>query len=150
MPRPGYQPPPPPRQPPPKPGPPRQPPPPKPTPPCQPPPPPPPHRACAVFDDAIAVAAIHTAAIRAVTIFLITPPRLRCTVQLRRIDPDQRVGSSRVQSLPPVNLSTLRRISSSSRLRSSISPALLAAGFSGSGVPLAFWLSRRANGVNMA
>src|SRR5579862_6065199 len=94
MPKPGYQPPPP-RQPPPKPGPPRQPPkpgpprqpPPKPAPPCQ--PPPPPHRACAVFDDAIAIAAIHTAAIRAVTIFLITPPRSRCTVQLPRIDPDQ-------------------------------------------------------------
>src|SRR5580692_1294762 len=86
MPKPGYQPPPP-CQPPPKPGPPRQPPPPKPTPPCQ--PPPPPHRACAVFDDAIAIAAIHTAAIRAVTIFLITPPRSRCTVQLPRIDPDQ-------------------------------------------------------------
>src|SRR5580692_3461676 len=94
MPKPGYQPPPPcqpppkpgpPRQPP-KPGPPRQPPPPKPAPPCQ---PPPPHRACAVFDDAIAIVAIHTAAIRAVTIFLITSPRSRCTVQLPRIDPDQ-------------------------------------------------------------
>src|SRR5580704_8537617 len=85
MPQPGYQPPPP-RQPPPKPGPPRQPPkpgpprqppPPKPTPPCQ---PPPPHRACAVFDDAIAVAAIHAAAIRAVMIFLITSPRLHATL----------------------------------------------------------------------
>src|SRR5580704_10371088 len=138
MPKPGYQPPPP-----------RQPPPPKPAPPRQP-PPPPPHRACAVFDDAIAVAAIHTAAIRAVTIFLITPPRLRRTVQLRRIDRDQRGGSSRVQSLPPVSLSTLRRISSSSRLRSSISPPLLAAGFSGSGAAPPPRLSRRANGVNMA
>src|SRR5216683_605769 len=92
MPKPGYQPPPP-CQPPPKPGPPRQPPP-KAGPPRQPPPkagpprqPPPPHRACAVFDDAIAVAAMHAAAISAVTIFLITSPRSRCTVQLQAIEP---------------------------------------------------------------
>src|SRR5580693_1962783 len=146
MPNPGYQPPPP-RQPPPKPGPPRQPPkagpprqppPPKPTPPCQ--PPPPPHRACAVFDDAIAVAAIHAAAIRTVTIFLITPPRSRCIVQLQAIEPMFsfcaliRINAERArQSLPPVSLSTLRRISSSSRLRSSISPPLLPSCFSGSG-----------------
>src|ERR1700719_4255639 len=87
MPKPGYQPPP--RQPPPKPGPPRQPP--KPGPPRQ--PPPPPHRACALFNDAIAIAAIHAAAIRAVTIFLITSPRSRCTVQLLSIEPNQRANA---------------------------------------------------------
>src|SRR5580700_10977691 len=114
MPKPGYQPPPP-CQPPPKPGPPRQPPepgpprqpPPKPTPPCQ---PPPPHRACAVFDDAIAVAAMHAAAISAVMIFLITPPRHSAPFSMKRLRLSAR------QSLPPVSLSTLRRISSSSRL----------------------------------
>src|ERR1700681_4994014 len=92
MPETGYQPGPPPE--PQRPGPPRKPRPPQPARPCQ--PPPPPHRACAVLDDAIAVAAMHTAAIKAVTIFLITPPRLRCTVQLRRIDPDQCGGPMRV------------------------------------------------------
>src|SRR5579864_1059058 len=80
--------------------PPRQPPP-KPAPPCQ---PPPPHRACAVFDDAIAVAAINAAAIAAVMIFLITSPRSRCTVQLQAIEP-----TSSVYAMIQINAALITR-----------------------------------------